>query len=150
MATVIRWNPMREMISMQNALDRMFDETWRAARPAEDSYQLALDVYENDMAYQVVASLPGVGADNIQVNWHDDVLTISAELPQQAPQGEHVRTHMQERTTGRVSRSLRLSRPVNAEAVQAVYEHGVLTLTLPKTPDAQPKLIPVRTTINAN
>ncbi|MCC6613836.1 MAG: Hsp20/alpha crystallin family protein [Anaerolineae bacterium] len=150
MTTMIRWNPVRDMMAMQNAVDRMFDDNWRAVRPSNGTYSLPLDVYENDASYVIVATLPGVGADNIQVNWHDDVLTISAELPQGAPEGENQRTHMIERAAGKVSRSLRLSRPINTEGVEAVYENGVLTLTLPKTPEAQPKMIPVRTTISAN
>ena len=133
------------------ALQNMFDENnWRTVRPSNGTYTLPLDVYESDANYVVVATLPGVGADNIQVNWHDDVLTISAELPQGAPNAESLKTHMIERAAGKVNRSLRLGRPINAEAVEATYENGVLTLTLPKTADAQPKLIPVRTTISAN
>ncbi|MCL4247193.1 MAG: Hsp20/alpha crystallin family protein [Anaerolineae bacterium] len=147
MTTVIRWNPIREMMALQN----MFDENnWRTVRPSNGTYSLPLDVYESDANYVVVATLPGVGADNIQVNWHDDVLTISAELPQGTPNAENLKTHMIERAAGKVSRSLRLGRPINAEAVEATYENGVLSLTLPKTPEAQPKLIPVRTTISAN
>jgi HSP20 family protein len=148
---MIRWNPIREMFAVQNALDRMFDENWRTVRAAAaEGYRLPLDVYESDAAYHLIASLPGVAADSIQVHWHDDVLTVSAELPQGQPQIENLRTHLSERASGKVSRSLRLNRPINAEAVEAVYEHGVLTLTLPKTADAQPRLIPVRTTISAN
>ncbi len=150
MTTMIRWNPVREMMAMQNAVDRMFDESGPAVRPSNGTYGLPLDVYESDANYVIVATLPGVGAENIQVNWHDDVVTISAELPQGAPQGDNLRTHMIERAAGKVSRSLRLSRPINTEAVEAVYENGVLTLTLSKTPEAQPKMIPVRTTISAN
>ncbi|MDX2137619.1 MAG: Hsp20/alpha crystallin family protein [Chloroflexota bacterium] len=152
MTTMIRWNPLREMVAMQNALERMNGEQWRTIRPAAESFRLALDVYEQDDAYQVVASLPGVGADNIAVNWHDDVLTISAELPALTLEGENVRAHMNERTTGKFSRTLRFNRPVDANAVEATYVDGVLTLRLPKTAEAQPKVIPVRSTatISAN
>jgi HSP20 family protein len=147
MTTMIRWNPIREMMAMQNAFDRAWEENARSVRAASTA-QLALDVYETDAAYVVMASLPGVAADQIEVSWHDDVLTISAELAQTAPEG--ARAHLQERRSGKVARSVRLSRPIDANAVEAVYELGVLTLTLPKTPDAQPRQIPVRTTISAN
>ncbi len=147
MSMMVRWNPLREMLALQSALDRVWEESSRAMLSANGS-QLALDVYETDTNFIVKASLPGVEADHIQVNWHDDLLTISAELAQAAPENAHV--HMQERFSGKVSRSIRLSRPINPNAVEAVYEAGVLTLTLPKTPDAQPRQIPVRTTISAN
>jgi HSP20 family protein len=149
MTTMIRWNPVREMLAMQNVFDRSFGENWRTVRANVDA-QLPVNVYENDNAYVLVASLPGVGAENININWHDDVVTIAAELPQPAFEGENVKTHIAERAYGKVSRSLRLSRPVDTEAVEAVYENGVLTLTLPKTAEAQPRTIPVRSTISAN
>lgn len=149
MTTMIRWNPVREMMAMQNAFDRQFNENWRTVRANVDA-QLPVNVYENDNAYVLVASLPGVGAENININWHDDVVTIAAELPQPAFEGENVKTHIAERSYGKVSRSLRLSRPVDTDAVEAVYENGVLTLTLPKTAEAQPRVIPVRSTISAN
>ena len=149
MTTMIRWNPIREMIAMQNAFDRSYNENWRTIR-ANAEAQLPLNVYENDNAYVLVASLPGVGAENINISWHDDVVTIAAELPQTQFEGENVKAHIVERAYGKVSRSLRLSRPVDTEAVEAVYENGVLTLTLPKSPEAQPRVIPVRSTISAN
>jgi HSP20 family protein len=149
MTTMIRWNPIREMLAMQNAFDRAYTENWRNLQ-ANTAYQLPLDVYERADAYMIVASLPGVGAENIAVNWHDDVLTITAELPQGIAEAEGLKTHMNERTAGKVSRSLRLTRPVDTNAVEALYVDGVLTLTLPKSPEAQPKSIPVRSTISAN
>lgn len=150
MATMIRWNPIREMMAIQNAFDRAYADGWRTVRATASAYSLPLDVYENDEAYTFVASLPGVGAENIQVNWHDDTVTIQAEVPQSAPAGETLRTHMVERPAGKFSRSIHLSKPINTDAVEARYEDGVLTLTLPKSPEAQPKVIPVRGTISAN
>jgi HSP20 family protein len=150
MTTMIRWNPIREMMAIQNAFDRAYADGWRSVRAAANAYSLPLDVYENDEAYTFVATLPGVGAENIQVNWHDDTVTIQAEVPQSAPGVENVRTHMVERPAGKFSRTIQLSKPVNTEAVEAVYADGVLTLTLPKSPEAQPKVIPVRPSIHAN
>jgi len=150
MATMIRWNPIREMMAIQNAFDRAYADGWRTVRANANAYTLPLDVYENDAVYTFVATLPGVGAENIQVNWHDDSVTIQAEVPQSAPSTEGLRTHMVERPAGKFSRTIHLSKPIDTEAVEAVYADGVLTLTLPKRPEAQPKVIPVRSTISAN
>jgi HSP20 family protein len=146
MANVIRWNPVREMAAMQNLMDRMFDENWRAVRPtnALQGTPLALDVHENTTSYTVTTALPGVNADNIQINLNDDVLTISAEVNEQQFEGEGTRTLMQERTYGKFSRRIRLPHPVNSEAVEAQYVDGVLTLTLPKAENALPRNIPVK------
>ncbi|MDX2160240.1 MAG: Hsp20/alpha crystallin family protein [bacterium] len=151
MATMIRWNPVRELAAMQSAMDRLFDETWRTVSPTNDTteYRLALDVHEAGDHYTVLASLPGVAADSLNVSLHDDVLTISAALPA-APAAEGVRVLLAERTEGKVSRSIRLPQPVNADAVEASLDAGILTLRLPKVPEVQPRTITIKTTHSTN
>lgn len=151
MTTLIRWNPIREAAAMQNAMDRLFNDSWRPSwrnwnETAEgeqiDGYILPLDAYETDNAYTIVASLPGVTPEQIDVKLHEDVLTIQAEVP--APGDEKSHALLQERQYGRLSRSVRLPQPVDFGAAQANYHDGVLTLTLPKTEQAQPRIIPVK------
>ncbi len=143
MTTVIRWNPIREMATMQGALDRLFDETWRNTRGATENGTLPLDVHETDNAYVVSATLPGVSADDVTISLHDGVLTISGET--QPATHENSRALLLERTYGKLQRSIRLPQPVVQDGIEAVLENGVLTLTLPKTAEAQPRTIPVRT-----
>jgi HSP20 family protein len=146
MTTIVRWNPIREMAAMQSAMDRLFEETWRGARPTVAGNALALDVYENDLAYVVHTSLPGVNADQINISFQDDVLTISGEVEQAKTSVEpNTRVLVSERSYGKFSRSIRLAQAIDADKVEATYENGVLTLTLPKAPEAQPRLIPVKT-----
>ncbi len=143
MTTVVRWNPLREMAAMQGALDRLFDESWRNVRSGSDTGALALDVHETDNAYLVTAALPGVNPDAVNINLLDGVLTISGEVQQATP--ENSRALMLERVYGKFQRSIRLPQAVDASAVEAHMENGVLMLTLPKTPEAQPRTIPVKT-----
>jgi HSP20 family protein len=145
MANMIRWNPLREMAAMQNAMDRLFDETWRTWQPTyseNGANALALDVYENDNAYIVTTALPGAQGDNINIKLHNDLLTVEAEIPQHTV--ENARSLMQERVYGRFSRTIRLPQPVNRDAVEANFESGILTLHLPKAEEAQPRQIPVK------
>ena len=146
MATIIRWNPLREMAAMQNAMDRLFDETWRnwpsQYGDVTGANALALDVHEDDNAYTVTTALPGVQAENVNVKLHNDLLTIEGEIPQH--EVENVRSLMQERVYGRFSRTIRLPQPVNRDAVEANFDNGILTLTLPKAEEAQPRQIPVK------
>jgi HSP20 family protein len=150
MANITRWNPLREMTAMQNVMDRMFDETVRSMRPlgnfenGEFANALALDVHEDDNTFTVTTSLPGVKAEDIHVNLHDDFLTIEAEMPETKRESNNGRTLVQERAYGKYSRRIRLPQPVNADAVEANYEDGVLTLTLPKAEHALPRSIPVK------
>ncbi len=149
MATIVRWNPFREMAAMQSAMDRIFEDTWRGLQPTLTQGTLALDIHESDAAYTVTAALPGVNHDQIHVTMRNDVLTISAEVPQPTA-AENSRVLLQERTYGKFSRSVTLPEAVDSNAVEATYENGVLTLTLPKVPEAQPRTIPVKGLIKAN
>lgn len=146
MTTIVRWNPIREMAAMQSAMDRLFEETWRNNRPTVAGNALALDVYENDSAYVVHTSLPGVDADKINISFQDDVLTISGEVEQhKTSEDQNTRVLLSERSYGKFSRSIRLAQAIDADKVEATFENGVLTLTMPKAPEVQPRQIPVKT-----
>jgi len=134
MATLIRWNPFREVAAFERAFE---------AQRAASAYTLPLDLYETESAFVVNANVPGLSADQIQVSFEDGLLTISAEI-KQPELGENVRLLARERAFGRFTRTLRLGDAVDTNAVEAVYNNGVLTLTLPKTPESQPRQIPVR------
>ena len=145
MANIIRWNPLREMVTMQSALDKFFDDwrtEWPDSRFGENT--LALDVNETEDNYLVKADLPGVNADNINVTVHDDVLTIVAEMPEQTVEHEGQKSLIRERRYGRYSRSVRLPNAVDAEHVEADFVDGTLKLTLPKTENSRVKVIPVK------
>ena len=143
MTTFIRWIPIREMAAMQSAMDSRFENEWRYAQPVFNGQSLALEVYETDMDYTVVAVLPGLNADDINISLHDGGLTISAEMAEPEVNA-NTRVLLQERAFGTFSRSINLPQPVVYDGVEATYENGVLTLTLPKTPEAQPHQISVR------
>ena len=147
MSRIVRWSPFRELDAFQQIADRVFDENLRGTRTvAENSnFALALDVHENDAAYTVSAALAGVAPENINIKFQDDVLSIEAEIPAQVVEAEEGRTLLRERRYGHFSRAIRLAQPVNSDAIDASYENGVLTLTLPKSEAAQPKLITVKT-----
>lgn len=139
-----RWNPLREMSAMQSALDRMFEDTWRPFFEASGLNNLALDVDENEKAYVVMTELPGMKAEDIEVRIDGDYLMIDAEIPERVVTEEGTRSLLRERRYGRMSRRVRLPMPVDEEHIEAVYEDGVLTLTLPKSEAALPRTIPVQ------
>jgi HSP20 family protein len=129
MNNITRWNPIREMAAMQNAIDRMFENTWSSAQNTLTSNTLALDIHETDNTYSVVATLPGLTADDIAISMHDGTLTIAAELPQPEV-AEGTRVLLQERPYGKFSRSVTLPRLVDVDSIQADYENGILYRTL--------------------
>ncbi len=151
MSTVIRWNPVREMAAMQSAMDRIFDDSWRAVRPTNAGNALPLDVYETDSSYVVYSALPGINPDQISVSLDDDILTVSGELPQPAfEEKENVRVLLFERSYGKFTRSIRLALPVDSEKIEASFDNGILKLNLPKAAQVQPKQIPVRANSKAS
>jgi HSP20 family protein len=146
-SNMTRWNPFREMAAMQNALDRMFDDSWRTWGGTDEggmSGSLALDVHEDDSNYIITTALPGVDADNINIRLHNDMLTIEGEIPERTTQREGQRSLLKERYYGRFSRTIRLPQSISRDNVEAAFDNGVLTLTLPKSPESQPRTIQVK------
>ena len=108
---------------------------------AERQYQLPLDVYTTSEEIVIAASLPGLAPDEVDISVDGDVLTIRGEL--RAPL-ENVDYVFQERPYGTFTRKLTLNVPVEADKAEAVFENGVLTLTLPKAEETKPKTIKVK------
>ena len=151
MSTIIRWNPIREMTAMQSAMEDMFEDKWRYVHPmfnrpiapVVNGNFLALEIYETDEDYTIVAALPGLKAEDINISLHDGGLTIGADIAEPEVH-DNTRVLLQERAFGNFCRSINLAQPVAYDGVEALYENGVLTLTLPKTPEAQPHRIAVK------
>lgn len=145
MATMIRWNPTRDFSNFR-AMDRFFDDALRGNRQAlaaATTQRFPLDVHESKDAYVVIASLPGFNTENINISIEDDVLTITAERAQEeVTEGTNI--VLSERRHGKFSRSIRLPQAINVDAVEANLDAGLLTLSLPKSPEAQPRLITVK------
>lgn len=140
-----RFDPFREMNQLRRAMDRVFDDTLerRYTEFDQNVSALALDVLENDDAYLVKATIPGIDPDDLDITYNNETLTIQGEMKhEEEKDGE--RYHLQERYYGKFYRQVRLPSAVNANAIQANYEHGVLTLTLPKSEEVKPKKISVQ------
>ena len=144
MTTLIRWNPVRRP-RLINEFDRLFEAPalWQAPR----NWGLELDVTEKGDVYTVKASVPGMNPDDIQITLEDNTLTIQGEYTHEE-ENENERYHLRERRTGSFSRIVNFPVLVNAEAVEAQYEHGVLTLSVPKAEEVKPKRIGI--TVNGN
>lgn len=149
MTNLTRWEPIREMWNMRRDVDRLFDnffapltdQTWET--PV--TWGLAVDVSENDDAYIVKASLPGVKPEEIEVTLTDNVLTIKGDAGADIEtEGEHY--HVRERRYGSFSRTLTLPTSLKPDVIEAVHENGVLTLTLPKAEETKPKRITIKPT----
>jgi len=143
--TIERWDPFREVISLREAMNSLLQDSF--VRPGGVPTQsglsaLPLDVSETENEFVVKASLPGIKPDDVQITVHGDTLTIRGESKvEEEKKGEH--WHIRERRSGVFQRSLSLSAPVDSDKAQAELEHGVPTLTLPKSESAKRRQIKV-------
>ncbi len=144
MTLVRRWDPFREMAELRATMERLLNETRNLplVDAEETVWMLPLDVSENEDAYIVKASIPGVNPDDIDITLVDNVLTIKAEIKEEKDI-EEAKYHLRERRFGVFSRSITLPTAVDADKVEAVYEHGVLTLTIPKAEEVKARKIEV-------
>jgi len=140
-----RWDPFREAISLRDAMNSLFQDSF--VRPSALTSQngplaLPLDVSESEDGFVVKASLPGVKPEDVQVTVRGDTLSIRGEVTaDEEKQGE--RWHVRERRHGTFQRSVVLGEPVDAAKAESSYEHGVLTLRLPKSEAAKPQQIKI-------
>jgi HSP20 family protein len=142
-AMLTRWDPFREMFALRRAMDRVFDRALEPAWTETVSWDLPLDVIENMDAFLVKASIPGVNPDDLEITFSNDVLTIKGETKAEREVKEE-QYHLRERRFGSFSRSISLPNKVKAEAIQASYDQGVLTLHLPKTEEVKPRKIAIK------
>jgi HSP20 family protein len=145
--TITNLEPWREMRTLREAMDELLEESFvrpgqrRMERRQERRLRLPLDVYTTPEEIVIVASLPGLTPEEVDITIDGDRLTIQGEL--RAPL-ENVDYLFQERAYGPFSRTLTLNVPINADEAQAVFENGVLTLTLPKAEESKPRSIEVK------
>ena len=139
-----RWDPFREATTLNSAMESLLRDAFVPARAGSAQLaSIAWNVAEGAEAFWVHAAVPGVQPDHLDLIVTEQALTIRGEVPAPAlPEGAQFR--LQEWGTQRFERSLQFAVPLNADAVQAHYEQGILTLYLPKAETAKPRRITIQ------
>ena len=138
--------PYNAMTSVQNRLNELFRGL--AGFPFEDegltttAWMPRVDIFETPDAVQISCDMPGVPKEQVKVTTEGNVLTISGERRLEH-EDQREGYHRVERTYGAFERSFTLPRNVDPSGVSAQYRDGVLTLTLPKRPEAKPRQIEI-------
>ena len=146
--SIVRWEPFSDLMSLREAMDRLFEESFvRPGGRAMSAYgagDLALDMYETDDDVVLTAALPGVKPEDVEISITGDTLTIKGEMKTETKQekGNYLR---QERRFGAFARTIQIPVPVKAEGADAKFKDGVLTLSIPKAEEAKPRTIKVHT-----
>jgi HSP20 family protein len=144
MAKIVRWEPFRDMMTLRDAMDRMWEERFfRPPMPfAWAEGDLAVDMYETDDSVVVKTEIPGVKAEEIEVSVTGETLTVKAESKEEEEisRENYLR---RERRYGSYCRSVTLPGGLETEKAKADYTDGILTLTFPKAEEVKPKSIKV-------
>lgn len=139
---LVRYDPFREMLTMRRAMDRLVENSLDQNDWVKSEWALALDVVENEDAYVVKASLPGVKPEDVEITFEKGNLTIRGEIKEETEK-EQGTYHLRERRSGSFVRTVSLPSTINADEIKADYQDGVLTLTLPKAEEIKPRRIAV-------
>ncbi len=149
MNAMSRWEPARDFVSLREAMDRLFEESFVGAGGQRNGnghnapeLRLPIEAYVTEDAIVVRAAVPGLQPDQVEITIEGDTLTLRGEFPRPI---ENVTYIFAERPWGRFTRTLQLNVPVQPDKAEATFDNGMLTLTLPKAEAVRPKTIRVKT-----
>ena len=142
--TLVRWDPMRELASMEiDRLNRMFTDLF-PTQPYSRAWMPAVDIYETDAReYVLKAELPEMRREDINITFEGGVLTLRGERKADFEETKDT-YHRVERQYGSFTRSFTLPATVDAAKISAAYKDGVLTIRVPQREEARPKTIEVQ------
>ena len=144
--TIVRWEPLRELGTLQNEMNRLFNTVFDTPAPSGNGalrrWVPAMDLVEAEDHFVLRADLPGLSEDDVNIELEDDTLTVSGER-----KSEHEEKrdgyHRVERAFGSFSRSLRLPQGVDPGSVTASFDRGVLEVRIPKPEQRKPRRIEI-------
>ena len=144
MNTIMRWQPFRNLSSLQEQVNRLFESNFpsRGSESTPTAWAPAVDVYETENELVIMADLPDVSEKDLDVRVENNMLTIHGErkFEQKVKEENYLRM---ERSYGSFTRSFSLPNSVNTEAIKAEYKDGVLNITLPKRAESKPKQVKI-------
>jgi HSP20 family protein len=144
--TIVRWEPLRELGSLQNEMNRLFNTVFDTPLPGNGQtmrrWMPAMDLVESGDHFVLRADLPGMGEEDIKIEVEEGTLTISGERKAKHEANEEGYYRV-ERAFGSFSRSLTLPKGVDAEAVSASFDRGVLEVRIPKPEERKPRRIEI-------
>ena len=142
MATLVRWEPFRELASLQNEMSRFMNGLFEGPGRPTQSWVPTADVWETDSEVVYAFDLPGIPEDKVSVELEDGALTITAEREreQKVEEGRYYRF---ERRFGTFTRTIGLPQGVAENDVKATFEHGVLEVHVAKPEQPKPQKIAI-------
>jgi HSP20 family protein len=148
--SIVRWEPIRDLVSLQERMNRLFHESYGGTGRANDddwalggSWAPAVDIYEKDGNIVLKAELPGIDPKSVEIRVENNVLSLRGERKLE-DEVKKEGFHRVERAYGTFTRSFTLPTVVDTEKIKAESKDGVLKLTLPQREEAKPKQIQIQ------
>jgi HSP20 family protein len=152
MTIVRRPSPFGEMMTLRQAMDRLFDDDYRPFRWLSGGFDgpgLPLDVTTSDDALTIEAALPGIKPEDVDITLENGTVTISGKTTAErtADEGSYV---LQEIRRGNFSRTVTLPTGLEADKARATFENGILRLEIPKAEQVKPRQIKISPVTDGN
>lgn len=144
MSAMTRWNPVRDLITMREPMDQLMNEAFTRGRETRQGWALPIDAYVTQDALVLKADIPGLKPEDVSITLEGDTLTIKGEFKRENMEKGSQNYLLQERVWGKFERTLTINTPIEADKVDATFENGVLTLTLPKAEAVKPRSINIK------
>jgi HSP20 family protein len=144
---IVRWEPLRELSSLQNEMNRLFNTAFDAPTTPGNGAAMrrwvpAMDLLETTDHFVLRADLPGLTQDDVKIELEDSTLTVSGERKSEH-EDKQEGYYRVERAFGSFSRSLTLPKGIDADAVTASFDNGVLEIRVPKPEERKPRRISI-------
>lgn len=144
--TLIRWDPFRDLITLRERMNHLFEEAFTSRKEEKDmvasSWTPSVDIYETENALALTAEIPGIDEKDIEIKIEDSTLTLKGERKFEKETKEE-NYHRIERSYGSFSRSFTIPRYIDEDKIKAVHEDGILKITMPKKAELKPRKVKV-------
>ena len=145
MDNITRWTPARDYLTLREAMNRLFEDSFVGSGTDRNGHQaelrLPIEAYANDHEIVVRTPVPGLKPDDVVITVEGETLNIRGEFPAPPESANYIYA---ERPWGKFSRTLQLNVPIQADKAEATFDNGLLTLRLPKADAVRPKVIRVK------
>lgn len=143
---IIRWDPFRDLITLREKMNRLFEDTFAARGEEKDlmasTWTPSVDIYETENDVILTAEIPGIEDKGIEIKIEDSTLSIKGERKLEKETKEE-NYHRIERAYGTFYRSFTIPHNVDQDKIQAEHENGVLKITMPRKPELKPQKVKI-------
>lgn len=139
--TLVKWHPLSGMRSPEREMEQFFGNFLNTAFDQKQSWTPRVDLSESEHGFEIVAEIPGMRKEDIQIKFQDNVLTLSGERVRVEEDGKQY--HRLEGRYGKFERAFYMPDDVKSDEIKARYKEGVLTVEIPKSEKMKPKEISI-------